>query len=402
MHSLKGILTSVCSLVLPLAAGFSGAASAQTPQNAAAPRNQVVGTVSAINAPAGELSLKTDQGGAIAVSTTDRTIILHMTPGLTDPGAAPRMALTDIQQGDRVVAYYRGAPDLKAVQATTLAVRTKADLADVAGKELEDWRKRGTVGNVTAIDPAAKAITLKVGSKTVTVTPSDKTEYHRYSLDSAKPSDAKPSSFAEIKIGDQAHVLGNRNADGTGTTAEIIYAGAFRQLAATIVSINAATGEMQVKDLATKKPLTIKVDADSTMKKLDPTTAASLARRYGAARGQGQADAGGGGAGGMRGGGRGQGQADAASGGGGQRGGGGGRGGTDIGQILDRMPAVPLAELKAGDAVMVSTTMGSDPSRVTVITLLAGVEPILTAAPNSTRDIMAGWNLGGGAGGEGN
>ena len=53
---------------------------------------------------------------------------------------------------------------------------------------------------------------------------------------------------------------------------------------------------------------------------------------------------------------------------------------------------------------MVSTTAGSDPSRVTVIMLLAGVEPILTAAPTATRDIMSGWNLGGGGegGGEGN
>jgi hypothetical protein len=29
------------------------------------------------------------------------------------------------------------------------------------------------------------------------------------------------------------------------------------------------------------------------------------------------------------------------------------------------------------------------------------VEPVLTAAPTATRDIMGGWNLGGGGGGEG-
>ena len=86
--------------------------------------------------------------------------------------------------------------------------------------------------------------------------------------------------------------------------------------------------------------------------------------------------------------------------GGGMRGGGGG---GDIGQMLDRLPAMPLSDLKPNDAIMVSTTMGSDPTRVTAIMLLAGVEPILTAAPNSTRDIMSGWNLGGGGGGgEGN
>jgi hypothetical protein len=290
------------------------------------------------------------------------------------------MTVGELAAGDRVVAYYKGAADDKAVQATSLVVRTSADLDEIAKQELADWRKRGTVGTVTATDPAAKTITLRVGSKTMTVTASDKTEYHRYSLDSAKPTDAKVSSFAEIKVGDQAHVLGNKSEDGTATTAESIYAGTFRQLAATIVSINAATGEMQVKDLAIKKPppLTIRVNADSTMKKLDPQMAASLARRYGAGRAQDQAGAG------------------AGAPGRGGRGGGG-----DVGQMLDRLPAMPLSALKAGDAIMVSTTMGSDPTRVTVIMLLAGVEPILTAAPSATRDIMSGWNLGG-SGGEGN
>jgi hypothetical protein len=81
---------------------------------------------------------------------------------------------------------------------------------------------------------------------------------------------------------------------------------------------------------------------------------------------------------------------------GGRRGGAGGARGGDIGQMLDRLPAMPLSELKRGDAIMVSTTQGSDASRGTAVMLLAGVEPLLTASPNATRDIMSGWNLGGG------
>jgi hypothetical protein len=338
-----------------------------------APREQVSGTVAGITASANQLVLKTDKGDSVIVATTGKTSILHLAPGVTDPAQATKMTLGELSAGDRVVAYYRGAAGDKSIQATTLVVRTSADLGEIAKTELADWKRRGTVGIVSATDAAAKTITLKVGSKAVTVTTTDKTGYHRYSLDSAKPADAKPSSFAEVKVGDQAHVLGNKNEDGSATTGESIYAGEFRQLAATVVSVNASSGEMQVKDLATKKPLTIKVDSDSTLKKLDPMMAASLARRYGAGRGAPGAGRGG-------------------------RGGGG-----DIGQMLDRLPAVPVADLKAGDAVMVSTTMGSDPSRVTLIMLLAGVEPLLTASPNATRDIMSGWNLGGGGGGgEGN
>jgi hypothetical protein len=349
----------------------------------AAAREQVSGTVGGVTASANQFSLKTDKGESIAVTTSEKTSILHLAPGVTDPAKATKMTVGELQPGDRVVAYYRGAAGDKEIQATTVVVRTTADLGAIAQAELADWKKRGTLGNVAAIDAAAKTLTAKVGSKTVTVAVNDKTEYHHYTLDSAKAADAKPSTFAEIKVGDQVRVLGNKNEDGTVVTAESIYAGEFRQLAATVVSVNAGSGEMQVKDLATKKSLTIKVDSDSTLKKLDPQMAAMLARRYGVARNQDAPPAGARGGEGRGGEGR------------------GGRGGGDIGGMLDRSPAIQVSDLKAGDAVMVSTTMGSDPSRVTLVMLLAGVEPILTAAPNSARDLLGSWNLGGGGGGEG-
>jgi hypothetical protein len=72
-----------------------------------------------------------------------------------------------------------------------------------------------------------------------------------------------------------------------------------------------------------------------------------------------------------------------------------GRGGAfDMQQMLDRMPALALAELKAGDALIIASTAGSDSGQVTAITLLAGVEPILTATPAGNRQVMMGsWNL---------
>ena len=198
------------------------------------------------------------------------------------------------------------------------------------------------------------------------VQPSDKTTWHRYSADSARFADAKPSSFSEVKSGDQVRVLGNKSDDSAPIQAEKIVFGSFRQIAATVSSIDAAKGELIVKDLATKKPLTIKVESDSTMKKLPEQAARALARRYAPGA---QANP----------------QMPAA-----------GRGGGDVGQMLDGLPAMPLSELKPGDAIMISTTQGSDPGRVTAIMLLAGVEPLLTASPTATRDIMSGWNLGGG------
>ena len=58
----------------------------------------------------------------------------------------------------------------------------------------------------------------------------------------------------------------------------------------------------------------------------------------------------------------------------------------DINQVLERSPQVAIADLKPGDALIISSTNGGDPSRVTAVTLIAGVEPILAATPASSRN----------------
>jgi hypothetical protein len=373
---------AVLAFLTALAGGVP--AQAQSAQSAAVPHSRVAGVVTAVDAQANRISLKSDKGDAIAVTTTEKTLILHVPAGENDVTKGTKMALSSLGAGDHVVAFYRGPADQKTIEATSLVVRTKADFDSMADKERDDWQKRGTSGTVTAIDAAAKTLTIKAGLKSVAINPSEKTEFLRYAPDSAKFSDAKPGSFADIKVGDQLRALGEKSADGATIKAEKVVSGTFHQLAATIRSIDAATGDIVIKDLASKKSketVTIRVVPDTAMKKLPEMTAMALARRYGA--GVGQVDA------------------LAAGSFGGQRGGARGGGATgDIGQMLDRLPPMPLSDLKPGDAIMVSTIQGSAPGRTTVVMLLAGVEPILTASPNATRDIMSGWNLGGGGEGQ--
>jgi hypothetical protein len=358
-------VSTVLAAILAMLAAIS--AFGQAP--AAANRAQISGTVTAVNADARQVSLKSDKGENVAVITTDRTLILRIPPGETDPKKGTKIALSTLSAGDRAVVIGPTPADPKDWTATAVLIMSKSDVASLQQKDQDDWKKRGTTGMVTTIDSAAKTLAIKSGSRNFTVQASDKTTYHRYSPDSAQFADAKPSALAEIKVGDQLRVLGNKGEDGTSIQAEKIVSGSFRQIAATITAINPATGELTVKDLATKKPLTIKIDPTSMMRKLPEQAARMLARRYAPGA-----------------------QAPETPPGGGR---GGGRGG-DIGQMLDNLPAMPLSDLKPGDAIMVSTTQGSDPGRVTAITLLAGVEPLLTASPTATRDIMSGWNLGGG------
>ncbi len=374
------VLMAAASAVFTILS-ISGAAQSQSQP---VTRNQIAGTVAAVDSPANSISIKSDKGDSVTVSAADRTLVLRIPPGETDAKKGTRIKLGDIAVGDRIVAVSKQPIEGKSLDASAILVMTKADVAQIQKKEQEDWHRRGTTGTVTGTDPGAKTVTLKAGPRTIVVNATDKTVYYRYSPDSARFADATAAAFADIKAGDQLRVLGNRNEDGTSVSAEKIVFGTFRQIAATIKSVNPASGELTVTDLATKKPLTVRINAESTMRKLPEMQARMLARRY-APGAQQQPPTPPEGA-----------QMPAGA----RMGGRGGRGG-DIGQMLDNLPPMPISDLKPGDAVMVSTTLGSDPNRVTAITLLAGVEPLLTASPTATRDIMGGWNLGAGEGGEG-
>jgi hypothetical protein len=142
-----------------------------------------------------------------------------------------------------------------------------------------------------------------------------------------------------------------------------------------------------VKDLVTKKQITIHITPDAQMRKLPERMAQMLAARLKGGVAGGQRGPNGGAQQASASGGEGRGQSS------GQNGGQGG-GGGDPQQILSRAPAIQLADLKKGDAVMVVSTAGT--SDVNAITLLAGVEPLLEA-PDASRDLLSNWSMGGGS-----
>jgi len=77
--------------------------------------------------------------------------------------------------------------------------------------------------------------------------------------------------------------------------------------------------------------------------------------------------------------------------------GGAGRGAArvDPTKLLDQQPTITAADLKPNEPLIITGINGSDPSRITAITLIAGVDPILRAAPNRGPDPLGGsWNFG--------
>jgi hypothetical protein len=63
---------------------------------------------------------------------------------------------------------------------------------------------------------------------------------------------------------------------------------------------------------------------------------------------------------------------------------------------VDRSQQIKLSDLKNGDALILLGTTGAN-DQLAVITMLAGVEPILTK-PGTREMSLGGWSLGGGMG----
>jgi len=189
----------------------------------------------------------------------------------------------------------------------------------------------------------------------------------RYAPDSIKFADAKPSEFAELKVGDQLRALGDRNAEGTRFTAEKVVTGSFKTVAGVITAINIASGEIKINDLQTKQPLTIVVKQDAVLRKFPSANEMSgmMMGRPG----------GGGGAGGpAAAGGPGGGQGGPGAGG---PGAGRGGGGMNMQDMLERLPTIALADVKVGDTIIVSSTKGADATRLTAISLISGADTLL-------------------------
>jgi hypothetical protein len=344
-----------------------------------------------------------DKGDNVSVTVDNGARILRVEPGQTDLKTAAPLQLADLQVGDRVLVRGKLSDDSKSMAANSVIAMKHEDLAAKQQKDREDWQRRGIGGLVTSVDAAGGSMAISAaaagGAKTVTtIHVTKETILRRYAPNSVKFDDATPNLIDQIRPGDQVRARGTRSADGSEFSAEEIVSGAFRNISGTINSVDTAGHALVVTDLVTKKPVTVNITDQSQVIKLPAQVAQGLAVRL-----KGAAAAGRGGDAAGNAGPRGGGQAAAGQRGGGAgagRGGqGGGQGGGDLQQIISRMPAAPLTDFQKGDAVMIVSTEGTASGGVTAITMVGGVEPILTASPNG-QEVLSPWNIGGGGGGE--
>jgi co-chaperonin GroES (HSP10) len=341
------------------------------------------------------ITLASDSGEEIKVTLQDSARILRVAPGEKDLKNATPVQKQDLQVGDRILVRGKAGADAHSISAAAVIVMKQADVAGKRQQEREDWQKRGVGGLVTAVDASSGTITISMmsfsGSKSVAIHTTKDTVLRRYAPNSVKFDDAKVAPLDQIKVGDQLRARGTKNADATELAAEEVVSGTFRNLAGQITAVDPAANTLTLKDALSKQTVVVRVTGDAQLRKLPPEFAQRIAMRLKGGMAAGIPGAGAAVGGGDRPRGQGAGQFPGAGGGGM-----GGRGGgpPDIQQILNRMPPASLTDLQKGDVVMIVSTEGDGAGAVNAITLLAGVEPILTAAPNASQAMMLSpWSL---------
>ncbi len=303
--------------------------------------SSIVGEVTAVRAEERSLAVRTDAGDVVVIVVGEKTVLVRSRPGAKSLADATPLTLADLAPGDRVLVNGAPMPDGSTIGARRVVVMTRDDVEARHQQEREDWRRRGVSGVVVGLDTATKEITLRLraaagqgqGQETVVVAAEGHdVAFRRYAPDSVKFSDARTSSFEELHEGDQVRVLGERSPEGARIRPEKVVSGSFQTIRGLV-----------------KRPLTVAVGRDAMLRRLPPGLAAGLA-----------------------------GQAPGETAGPPTR-----RGNVE--DMLERLPAITLADLQPGEAVAVLSTKGTDPGHLTAIKLIAGLPSPAAAGPGARR-----------------
>jgi hypothetical protein len=396
IQSRRLTIGSLLAIIIALASSLA---------HAQAAASRFLGSITSINGTT--LTVKTDAGEQRQVDVPAEASLKRIAPGEKDLSKAVTIEFGSLAVGDRILVKLDPNASGTTPQAAQIIAVKQEDLAQKQQQEREDWQRNGVGGLVKSADPSSGVIVLTSGAgataKTITIRTTKSTVLKRYAPTSVRFDQAQPAPLDAIHPGDQLRARGQKNADGMEIQAEEVVSGSFRNISGTISSIDSANSTVVVKDLATKKQVTVHVTPDTQMKRLPERMAQALASRLnGTGSGRGGAAGPGGSSGPGANGGPGSGPPtgmpqNGHGAGAGSWSQGGASGGGDPQQMLSRAPAIQLSDLQKGEAVMLVSTEGT--SDVTVITLLAGVEPLLQA-PAASQNLLSNWSMGGGGGAE--
>lgn len=366
---------------LALPAGFSPM------QATATAPSRILGTVTAVGK--GSLTVKPANGNAVTITVGGSARILQLEPGQRSLSDAKPIQLSDISVGDRTLVSATAGAD-SSLTANLVVAMKQSDIAARRRAEEEDWQRNGVGGIVKSVNAAGNSIVLASAGHDITIKVPPSTSIRKYADNSVAFKDSRPSSLSAIHPGDQLRAKGSHSADGSAVTANAIVFGDFQNIAGLVTNVDAAAKTLTINDLATHKPVTLSVDANSTLRQLPPKVAEFVATRLHtmkeAAKSPGN-------------------QASAADHPEHHRPDHPGAnhaspeqpGANGFNRVLDRATPMHLADLHKGEAVMVVASKSSNNQPGTALTLLSGVAPMLRASRKASQSLFSSsWSLGGG------
>ncbi len=339
-------------------------------------QTNLIGEVTAIDRSAGKIVVQTEAKTSVTVTVGDKTVFRRVAPGQTSLAGAEQITVADVKIGDRVLIPGGAAVEQTAVRQFIVMARAAIDAR--RDKEREARRARTINGRITAVNPEKKEIIIqsrgRANPEALTIAASGNVKLLRYAPDSLKITDAKAGTFADLRVGDQIRVVGDKNADGTRVTAEEIFSGSIARTVGTISEINQARGEVTVKNAQTGQLMTVSVGKNTTLRRISPEVAASLKERFERRRER---------------------RAERASGSEEQaqtqenrqrnraerrnRAGGEGNqnnnqaGNRNPQQMFENLPSITVADLKKGDAILITaTSSGGEAARMTAVSIVTG------------------------------
>ncbi len=312
------------------------------------------------------MDVRPDQGDVVVVRFSLDTLVQRIAPGEKDLKKAEPMQVTEMAFSDRVLVSLVPGTN----EARRIVVMRAADIEKKRQAERQDWLRRGVFGVVTSVKGNEIALRTRSsqGDVNSTVGTTDRTVFRRYAPGSVRFSDAVLSSLSEIRTGDQLRGRGQKSPDGLRLEAEEVVFGTFVTLAGKVTAVDAGASAVTVKNLETNKLLVVKLTVDSQIKRMPSLPALMIGARTGRAPAAGPSPWGTG-PGPTGPGGRAATVTEASAG-----------GPFDFSQILERMPAGTLADLKEGETVVFSSAGGPSSGQVTAIMLVANAEMLLQMA----------------------
>jgi hypothetical protein len=342
----------------------SGFETAQNPDERGAVVN-VVGDVVDVYKTAKMATIKTSQGATLVVKLNEQTVCLRVPAGEKTLEKAVTIQFDEIAAGDRVLVRGAMSEDKRELAAQRVVVLSKVEIEKRRERDLQEWRRRGIAGIVKDLNPLTGEINLELrgaGTASRVVITTAKCDFRRYAPGSIRFEDAKASSFAELKSGDQLRALGDKSADGRGFKAEEIVSGAFKTMGALVTEVDLQHNEIKATTLDQKKPIVVSIAKDSALHRIPPPLASLIAQRAMAGKPGNPSPAPSQPAGAKNV------SAPPTS-----------NQSPDIQQLIDALPNLNLGDIKVGDVVAVTSATESDQSRVIAIKLVAGVDAVLKA-----------------------